>query len=289
MTHHSLSPEQIEALGAELDAIRHRTVADLGELDPDLHPQRRQGPARPRDRRPRPAVRRLPPPGLVRRRRRALRVEDPRQHGDRPQRHARPVRLHPATRPPLRNVRVGHGLPRRPVEARAQLPAPHLHQHHRQGPRHRLRHPPHDRGPEAVDPDAPAATRSTPPCSPLLFQWGVLAARPRGREDPQRRSSRDEAETCLRAMIGARSAPGAQGLRAVPAADPAVGAAHLRRQRHRQPGPQRLGVHHHLLRPLPRRRGAFTEEEAQTRRRAAGTSARCWARPTSPAASCSTS
>ena len=43
-------------------------------------------------------------------------------------------------------VRVGHRLPGRPVAALAQLHAPHVHQHPRQGPRHRLRHPAHGRG-----------------------------------------------------------------------------------------------------------------------------------------------
>ena len=39
------------------------------------------------------AVPRLPAARLARRHRRPVAVEDPRQHGDRPQRHARPVRL----------------------------------------------------------------------------------------------------------------------------------------------------------------------------------------------------
>ena len=58
-----------------------------------LHPPRDQGAARPRGRWPRPALRRLPAARLARRHGRALAVEDPRQHGDRAQRHARPVRL----------------------------------------------------------------------------------------------------------------------------------------------------------------------------------------------------
>ena len=84
-------------------------------------------------------------------------------------------------------------------------------------------------------------------------------------------------------------APGAQGLRAVPGADRPAVPADPRRQRDRQPGPQRLGVHHHLLRPLPGRRRDVHRGGVRGRDRAAtGTSARCSARPTSPAASCST-
>ena len=49
LTHH-MTPEQLDAFGAELDAIRERVLADLGERDADLHPQRHPGPARARDR-----------------------------------------------------------------------------------------------------------------------------------------------------------------------------------------------------------------------------------------------
>ena len=45
-----------------------------------------------------------------------------------------------------KTLRVGHRLPRRPVAPLAQLHAPHPHEHRRQGPRHRLRHPAHVRG-----------------------------------------------------------------------------------------------------------------------------------------------
>ena len=48
--------------------------------------------------------------------------------------------------------------------------------------------------------------------------------------------------------------PGAQGLPAVPGADRPAVPAHPGGQRDRQPGPQHLGVQHHLLRPLPGRR-----------------------------------
>ena len=48
--------------------------------------------------------------------------------------------------------------------------------------------------------------------------------------------------------------PGAQGLPAVPGADRPAVPADPGRQRDRQPGPQHLGLQHHLLRPLPGRR-----------------------------------
>jgi hypothetical protein len=57
----TMTPEQAEAFGRELDALKERVIGDLGERDAiyiDAGP-----------------------------------FEDPRQHGDRPQRHARPVRL----------------------------------------------------------------------------------------------------------------------------------------------------------------------------------------------------
>ena len=89
----NLTPEQLEAFGEELDAIRARVVADLGERDVDyinrvIRVQRGLEVAG------RGLLfARLPAARLARRHRRAVAVEDPRQHGDRPQRHARPVRL----------------------------------------------------------------------------------------------------------------------------------------------------------------------------------------------------
>ena len=81
-----------------------------------VHPRHRQEAAPVRGRRPRADV---PPAGLAAGRRRAERLQDPRQHGDRPQRHARPVRLDGRPRPELADVRVGQRLPQRPVEVLA--------------------------------------------------------------------------------------------------------------------------------------------------------------------------
>ena len=68
---------------------------------------------------------------------------------------------------------------------------------------------------------------------------------------------------------------------AVPAAVGPVGPVRARRERHRQPGPQPVVVHDHLLRPLPRRRRRSSpRRRPRTRRAASGTTASCSARRT---------
>jgi hypothetical protein len=75
----TLTPEQADAFGRELDGIKERVMADLGQIDADYI------------RRVIKTQRTLEVSG------RALRLDrhlkDSRQHGDRPQHHARPVRL----------------------------------------------------------------------------------------------------------------------------------------------------------------------------------------------------
>ncbi len=211
-----LTPEQIEALGDELDELRGRTIADLGERDADLHPQRDQGPARPGDHRARAAVRRLPAAGLDRRHDRPGPLQDPGQHGDRPQRDARPVRLDEGPGAGLQALRVGHRLPGRPVAPLPQLHAPHPHQRARQGSRHRLRDPAHVRGP-AVAPPRPRQPRLRDAAGAAV-PVGRRRARPRGRADRGRRdhAGPTSATSCRRSGEG--PPPGAQGLRGVPAA-----------------------------------------------------------------------
>ncbi len=136
--YHGLTAEQIEKLGEELDAIRQRVIADLGETDAAylrkvVTTQRKleiAGRALFYLRRRLGAGRGLPE-----------RVEDPRQHGDRAQRDARAVRLPGRPGLQLPHVRLGHRVPGRAVEVLAQLHPPHLHQHRRQGPRRGLRDP----------------------------------------------------------------------------------------------------------------------------------------------------
>ena len=91
--HPHLTAEQTEALGKELDELRNRVMADLGERDATYI------------RRIIAAQRALevggrgllfagsPAAGVADRCHRPVAIEDPRQHGDRPQRDARPVRL----------------------------------------------------------------------------------------------------------------------------------------------------------------------------------------------------
>ena len=112
-----LSAEQIEALADELDAIRDRVYADLGDRDRRyiesmIEMQRRLaviGRVLLLGARYRPAQ--------VGRHRGALDGEDPREHGDRAQRPARPVGLD--ERPPdqLLDLGLGHRLDRRGLEA----------------------------------------------------------------------------------------------------------------------------------------------------------------------------
>ena len=78
-----------------------------------LHPPRHRRPARARARRPRRAALLAVPAGVARRNGGAVDREDPREHGDRPQRHARPVGLDARPEDPLDDVGVGQRLARR--------------------------------------------------------------------------------------------------------------------------------------------------------------------------------
>ena len=189
-----------------------------------------------------------------------------------------------------RTLRVGHRLPRRPLAPLAQPPAPHLHQHPRQGPRHRLRRccasAPTSRGTRST-----WATRWPPRSSPLGFDhWGVMLHDVEvDRILAGKKSWREALADAAGPVLPQVRPAGAEGLRALPAAHRPAVRLDAARQRHRQRDPQRVGVHDHLLRPLPRRRARVHRGGVRGRVRAAtGTSARCWARPTSPAAGCST-
>ena len=145
----TLTPEQADAFGRELDAserARHRRPRRARR---QLHPPDHQGAARSGGRRPRTAVRRHLPAVLARRAPRcwaSAKILDNMEIGHNVM-HGQYdwMRRSGAVEP---EVRMGHRLPVRPVAALAQLHAPHLHQHRRHGPRHRLRHPADERGPE---------------------------------------------------------------------------------------------------------------------------------------------
>ena len=275
----TMTPEQADAFGRELDAIRERVIADLGERDATYI------------RRVIKAQRGLEvggrallfagifPPAWLAGTAMLGRVEDPRQHGDRPQRHARPVRLDGRSRADGPQLRVGHRLPQRPVAALAQLHAPHLHQHRRHGPRHRLRHPAHERGPEVgpVLPRQPGLRVPADGAVPVRRR----AARTRDRAHPLRRDLDRRQARDPRGHLEEGEAPDAEGLRRLPAAGRPVRAVGVRRQHDRQPDAQRVVVRDHLLRPLPRRHpGVHHRGDRRTRPAACGTSARCSARRT---------
>ena len=146
-TDNKLTPEQIEAFGNEMDAIRQRLIGELGEEDATY-------------------IR-----GIVKKQRqfevagRALMYLPP----------AWPLAVAAlSVSKILDNMEIGHnvmhgqydwmgdpGLNSRMYEwdnvcpsdqwkYSPQLHPPHLHQHPRQGPRHRLRHPADGRGPEVA-------------------------------------------------------------------------------------------------------------------------------------------
>ena len=145
-----LTPEQVEAFGREIDAIKERVIADLGERDATYI------------RRMIKAQRGLeiggrallfggiiPPFWLAGTAMLALsKIIDNMEIGHNVMHGQYDWMGDPAIIQPC--VRVGQRLPGRPVAALAQLHAPHLHQHRRHGPRHRLRHPADERGPEVA-------------------------------------------------------------------------------------------------------------------------------------------
>ena len=179
---HHLTPEQIEQLGRELDAIHEEVFADLGERDARyirstiaLHRQLALG--------GRALLMRLAQQAAVAGgHRSAVAREDPREHGDRPQRDARAVGLDERPRHQLPELGLGHRLAGRGVAALTQLRAPHVHEHPRQGPRPRLRDHA-DRPAPALAPGLPAAAALQPAPDGLL-RVGRRAARPQLRRDP---------------------------------------------------------------------------------------------------------
>ena len=88
----------------------------------------------------------------------------------------------------------------------------------------------------------------------VFFEWGVAMHDLEVENIVKGTRKLEENKAAARRAHAQGPAPGAQGLRAVPRADRPAVPADPRRQRGGQPGPQRLGVQHHLLRPLPGRR-----------------------------------
>ena len=247
----TLTPEQADAFGRELDAVRDRVLADLGQVDVDYIRQGHQGPAAHGGGRSRPAGRRHPAAGLAGGDRAAGVVEDPRQHGDRAQHHARPVRVDRRPGAVGPGLRMGHRVPGRPVAALPQLLPPHLHQHPRDGPRHRIRNP-------ADEPRSTVAPLLPGQPGVRLPAHGAVPVRRRRARAGERTHSRGRDLAGRQAGgapgdLGQDAPPTRQGLRRLPAAGRADGAVRLHRQPLGQPDPQHLVVRHHLLRPLPGR------------------------------------
>ena len=142
--------------------------------------------------------------------------QDPREHGDRPQRHARPVGLDERPRDPLQQLGVGHRAAGRAVEALAQLRAPPVHQRARLRQRHRLRHPP-DGARAEVAPRQPRAAGLQRDAGHAV-RVGRGAARPRHRADPQGREGPEGDEAAAQADRAQGPQPDHQGLRRLPGA-----------------------------------------------------------------------
>ncbi len=152
-----------------------------------VHPQGHRRAAQARADQPRGAAVLAVPAGLARRHRGPLGRQDPREHGDRPQRHARPVGLDARPEDPLDHLGVGQRVAVGAVEALAQRAAPHLHQRDRQGQRPRLRHHARRRGPALVPAlPGPAAVELH---QRLLLRVRHRRLRPRARQVPAARSA----------------------------------------------------------------------------------------------------
>ena len=179
--HITLTPEQADAFGRELDAIRDRVIEDLGQADVDYI------------RRVIKAQRSMevtgrallfagifPPAWLAGTALLAVsKILDNMEIGHNVMHGQYEWTGDPA---PVRpDLRVGHRMPRRPVAALAQLLPPHLHQYRRHGPRHRLRHPADEPRPTlaAVLPGQPASTRSCSWCCSSTG-WHCTNWRPNG-------------------------------------------------------------------------------------------------------------
>ncbi len=128
-----------------------------------LHPQHDQAAPPTRARRSRDAARLALQAAVAGWHGSAVAGQDPREHGDRSQRDARPVGLDERPRHQLPELGLGHRLTGRRVAALTQLRASHLHEHPRQGSRSGLRDHAH-RPASEVAPGLPAASPSTTCC-----------------------------------------------------------------------------------------------------------------------------
>ena len=171
---------------------------------------------------------RLPLPArLGARDERAGHREDPREHGDRPQRPARPVGLDGGSADQLHHLGLGHGLHSGGVEALTQLRPSHVHQHSRQGQGPRLRD--HARRPaSAVASRVPAAAALQPRCSPRSSSGGWHCTTSTSRRSARARSRRSSSCTSCGASAARRGDSSLKDYVAFPAARRAAAASSAR-------------------------------------------------------------
>ena len=271
-----LSDEQIAQLGREFDAIHDEVFADLGDRDRALHRQHDRD--APQARRARAACCCWPhaagPRGC--RDHPALDGQDPREHGDRPQRHARPVGLDERSPDLLLDVGLGLRVDRRGVEALPQLRPPHLHQHPRQGP---------DLGYEIMRIDPHQKWHPVYLLQPFynlvlvaLFEWGVAIHDLDFEAIKQGEKSKEQLRRELQGML--RKAPPAdrQGLRGLAAHQRARGRRRARGDRGRPRG---------AARRLRARRAGRRAPRAPSARPCARTSRPTWSATSGPTRSSS--
>ena len=252
-----LTPEDIEQLGVELDAIRQDVLDSRGARDAAyirkvIAPSAASSSAAARCCCSASSRRAwvLGTAGLSRR-------QDPRQHGDRPQRHARPVGLDARPEDPLHHLGVGQRL-RRPSSGSTR----HNEMHHTYtnvvGKDNDLGY-----GIMRVDEDQPwTPSTSRQPLwnfiNACFFEYGIAAYDLELGEPSIAKKRTEDPELPAPRQAGARQDPqaGHQGLRRPPGAlgpDRLV-PADPRGQRDRQPGPQPVDPLGDHVRPLPRGR-----------------------------------
>ncbi len=188
----------------------------------DVHPQHHPVP---------PAARGLcadPADGLplhaglgARAQQRLWRGQDHREHGDRPQRDARPVGLDERSLHPLLDLGLGHRIARVGVEALPQLRPPHLHERDRQGQGRRLRDSARRPKP-AVAPALPPPALLQHPPDALFFEWGVAFHDLDFEAIKKGTKPKEQVQDELRAIGTQGPAPDRQGLHRVPGRSPAA-------------------------------------------------------------------
>ena len=252
-----LTDADIESLGVELDTIRQDIEDSLGARDA-RYIRRTIAAQRALEVAGRLMLAgELQALGVVGGHRDAGPGQDHREHGDRPQRHARPVGLDERSRDSLLDVGVGHERGVQALAVHPQLHAPQVHQHPGHGRRRGLRRHPGDPRPE-VEALQPLRQPALQHPSGDRLRVGRRAAAPGTRQDlqgPRRPQGHADPRARVRRQGGQA---GRQGLRRLPGDHVVVAGRHLPLdadgQRGGQRDPQRVGQRGDLLRPFPRRR-----------------------------------